>query len=128
MTHLYDDFGQPYEELPFATSLDSLGYRDSTGSTELHHHQKRHSRASDTSSAYSGSDKMLPSSVGAEDERSDPGEPFDNDTLKESLPDSDDEEGFDEKVGVSRSIYFNYLCMISASINCEEFLKTQYIC
>ena len=76
---------------------------------------KRHSRASDTSSAYSGSDKMLASSIGPDDDCDDEDEETTNlynmeatslkesipDSLQESLPDSDDEDGYDEQSNVS---------------------------
>ena len=70
---------------------------------------KRHSRASDTSSAYSGSDKMQASSLGPDDLEDDLGADMEGTydaeqgSLKESLPDSDDEEeGYDEPVEVCK--------------------------
>lgn len=63
----------------------------------IHNEQllKRNSRASDTSSAYSGSD-MMQSSV------DDPENPEELSGLMESVVDSDEEEGYAESTEVSR--------------------------
>lgn len=65
------------------------------------HYIKRSSRASDTSSAYSGSD-MMQSSLDDQDNGD-----IDLSGLMESVVDSDEEEGYAESTEVS-SLYWSY--------------------
>ena len=66
---------------------------------------KRGSRASDTSSAYSGSD-MMQSSLGDDDQ-------VDMSGLAETLVDSDDEEGYVESpdVSIHHCLYYLRVCL-----------------
>lgn len=83
-----------------------------------HHLIKRGSRASDTSSAYSGSD-MMQSSLGDD-------ENVDLSGLVETLVDSDDEEGYVESPDVSRE-YFALFLLSDPLVYASKIDKTPMV-